>query len=84
MENTRSPWQYNLRPAMADDAPAIRQIISAVHINPLSLDWQRFVIATDGQGRLVGCGQVKTHRDGSLELASVAVQPEWRGRGIAR
>jgi N-acetylglutamate synthase-like GNAT family acetyltransferase len=84
MENTTSSWRYSLRRATAGDAPAIRQIISAVNNNPLGLDWQRFVIATDDQGRLVGCGQVKTHRDGSLELASIAVQPEWRGRGIAR
>ena len=84
MENTTSSWRYSLRRATAGDAPAICQIISAVNNNPLALDWQRFVIATDGQGRLVGCGQVKPHKDGSLELASIAVQPEWRGRGIAR
>ena len=84
MENKNVSWGYSLRRATAGDAPAIRQIISAVNNNPLGLDWQRFVIATDGQGRLVGCGQVKPHRDGSLELASIAVQPEWRGRGIAR
>jgi len=84
MENKASSRRYSLRRATAGDAPAIRQIISAVNINPLGLDWQRFVIATDDQGRLVGCGQVKPHRDGSLELASIAVQPEWRGRGIAR
>lgn len=84
MENMSSIWGYSLRPATESDAPAIRQIISAVHNNPLGLDWHRFVIATDGQGRLVGCGQVKLHNDGSLELASIAVQPGWRGRGIAR
>ncbi len=84
LENNNSTWRYNLRRATAGDDPAIRQIISAVNNNPLALDWQRFVIATDAQGRLVGCGQVKPHKDGSLELASIAVQPEWRGRGIAR
>jgi N-acetylglutamate synthase-like GNAT family acetyltransferase len=36
---------------------------------------------------LIGCGQVKTHSNGKVEslreLASIAVAPEWRGRGIA-
>ncbi len=35
------------------------------------------------QGRVVvGVGQVKPHRDGSLELASMAVAPGHRGQGI--
>ncbi len=33
---------------------------------------------------MIGCGQVKPHRDGSLELASIAVTSEWRGQGVAR
>lgn len=33
---------------------------------------------------MVGCGQVKNHRDGSRELASIAVVPKWRGKGVAR
>ena len=40
-------------------------------------------MAVDKQGRLIGCGQVKVHRDGSRELASIAVVREWRRRGIA-
>lgn len=50
----------------------------------MALDWGRFLIAVDGNDRLVGCGQVKPHKDGSLELASIAVQPEWRKQGVAR
>ncbi len=73
-----------LRRATALDAGAIRHITSAVHNNPMGLNWQHFVIATDQLGGLVGCGQVKLHRDGSQELASIAVQPGWRGNGIAR
>jgi N-acetylglutamate synthase-like GNAT family acetyltransferase len=55
-----------------------------VRINPIGLDWHRFIIAVDQQDHLIGCGQVKPHQDGSLELASIAVQPEWRQRGVAR
>ena len=73
-----------LRPARLEDARRIRQIIYQVQINPMGLDWQRFILAVDEQDRLIGCGQVKPHRDGSLELASIAVLPDWRGQGIAR
>lgn len=76
--------EYTLRPAVADDARAIRQIIFTVRNNPLSLNWRRFVLAVDGEGKIIGCGQVKQHRDGSLELASIAVLPGWRGKGIAK
>jgi N-acetylglutamate synthase-like GNAT family acetyltransferase len=76
---------FVLRPAAEDDFPAIRDLIRMVGINPMGLDWHRFVIAVDPRSNLfLGCGQIKPHSDGSLELASIAVQPEQRGRGIAR
>jgi amino-acid N-acetyltransferase len=37
----------------------------------------------DESERVIGCGQVKPHRDGSQELASIAVLPEYRQRGVA-
>ena len=75
---------YHLRPARVADARRIRQIIHRLHLNPLALDWQRFILAVDEQDQVIGCGQVKPHRDGSCELASIAVLPEWRGQKIAR
>ena len=75
---------YHLRPASAADAKAIRQIIHLVNINPTSLSWKRFIVAVDASRTIIGCGQVKPHRDGTLELASLAVLPEWRGKGVAR
>lgn len=33
---------------------------------------------------MIGCGQIKPHRDGSYELASIAVHPEFREQGVAR
>jgi len=62
----------------------IRQIIALVQINPIGLNWRRFILATDREDRIIGCGQVKPHADGSLELASIAVLPDWRGKGISR
>lgn len=42
------------------------------------------MVAVDSEGDIVGCGQIKVHRDGSHELASIAVVPAWRGGGVAR
>jgi len=73
-----------LRSATADDAAEIKALIRLVRINPTSLDWKRFLVASSADGRLVACAQVKPHADGTLELASLAVRPAWSGRGLAR
>jgi amino-acid N-acetyltransferase len=48
------------------------------------LDWVRFVLAESAGDQVIGCAQIKPHRDGSQELASLVVTPEWRGQGVAR
>mgnify|MGYP001260835696 CR=1 FL=1 len=73
--------EIHLRPATAADQLAIRQLIRQVGINPFDLHWPRFVVA-EIDGQFAGCAQLKPHRDGSLELASVAVQPSLQGQGI--
>ncbi|PWH17570.1 MAG: GNAT family N-acetyltransferase [Anaerolineae bacterium] len=73
-----------LRQACAADLPAIRTLIYQVGINPLGLNWRRFLVAETQAGEFIGCGQLKPHFDGSMELASLAVVPAWRGRGVAR
>jgi N-acetylglutamate synthase-like GNAT family acetyltransferase len=78
-----APAEVDLRPAEQKDSGAIRELIRAVQINPLGLDWRRFIIAVDSSGHLIACGQIKPHQDGSLELASIAVIPERRRQGIA-
>ncbi len=91
---------FTLRPATVADAAAIKALIRQSGINPMGLDWPRFVLAVDTgdewkeQGSflsklqinlpMIGCVQLKPHGDGSVELASLAVVPEWRGRGVAR
>ena len=72
------------RKATQADARAIRELIWRVRINPMSLDWRRFVLAVDEQDRLLGCGQIKPHGDGTRELASIAVQPEHQNQGIGQ
>ena len=76
--------EISIRPATERDAAAIRRLINATHINPFGLDWRRFRIAVGPSGEMLGCGQVKPHADGSRELASIAVWPQFRGMGVAR
>jgi N-acetylglutamate synthase-like GNAT family acetyltransferase len=71
-----------IRPATEADQAEISRIVRSSNINPFSLRWPRFLVAEE-QGRIVGVGQVKEHSDGSRELASIAVIPESRGKGIA-
>jgi len=80
---TMSKAIYFFRKATREDATFIRRLIWRVGINPLGLDWRRFVVAVHEHGVRIGCAQVKSHKDGSLELASVAVVPLYRHQGVA-
>lgn len=73
-----------IRPARESDSARIRDLIHSTGINPLGLDWKRFLVAVDEHDNMIGCGQLKPHGQDLLELASIAVYPEQRGRGIAR
>ncbi len=72
-----------IREATEGDQAAIRVIIRAAQLNPLSLDWPRFMVAEDGP-EIVGIGQVKPHSDGSRELASIAIIPSRQRQGLGR
>ena len=74
---------YTLRNAKKSDEEAIRMLIHQVRINPMDLNWPHFVVVTDENDALVACGQIKQHRDGSHELASIAVTSAHRGKGLA-
>ena len=58
-------------------------MVHQARINPTGLAWERFWVA-EADGEVIGCAQVKPHRDGSRELASLVVQLERRGWGVAR
>jgi N-acetylglutamate synthase-like GNAT family acetyltransferase len=75
---------FTLRAATRADFPAIRALIRIGQINPIGLDWRRFIVAISPGGEIIGCGQIKPHQDGSMEMASIAVLPERRGQGVAR
>ena len=73
-----------IRPARETEAASIRDLIHSVGINPMGLDWSRFVVAVNDRDEMIGCGQIKPHGGDVLELASIAVYPEYREKGVAR
>jgi len=75
---------FTIRPARETDLPAIKELIYSNEINPMGIAWQRFIVATGPDGKVIGCGQLKPHRKEILELASLAVISEYRNQGIAR
>lgn len=74
----------SIRPAREPEAGQIRDLIYLVGINPMGLDWRRFVVAVNELDEMIGCGQLKPHGQEVLELASIAVYPEHQGKGVAR
>jgi amino-acid N-acetyltransferase len=76
--------KITIRPAIEADKPKIRDLVWDAHLNPTGLDWRRFVVGVNARGVVIACAQIKPHRDGSQELASLVVSPEYRGNGIAR
>ena len=75
---------FEIRSALESEGNQIKDLINLVGINPTGLDWRRFIVAVDPSGRVVACGQVKPHGADVRELASIAVHPDFRGRGLAR
>ncbi len=70
-----------IRPATEADGPVIRKLIREANLNRVSLKWPNFLVAEE-DGSIVGAGQVRAHRDGTRELASIAVVPGRQGEGI--
>jgi len=75
---------FSLRPAREAEAAQIKDLIHFVGINPMDLDWKRFIVAVNDQDEMIGCGQLKPHGKDILELASLAVYPEHQEKGVGR
>lgn len=73
-----------LRPARETESRQIKDLIQFVGINPMGLDWRRFIVAVNDRDEMIGCGQIKPHGTDILELASIAVYPKRQGKGVAR
>jgi amino-acid N-acetyltransferase len=72
----------SVRPATADDQNGIVALVRSDRLKPTGLSWSNFVVAVDGP-ELVGAAQIRKHKDGSLELGSLVVARNRRGRGVA-
>ena len=69
-----------IRPARAEDQTTITAMVRGAHLNPMDLDWSRFLVADDESG-IVGVGQIRPHT-GAPELASLVVREDQRGNGV--
>lgn len=76
--------EFSIRPAHESESAQIRELIYLTGINPIGLDWKRFIVAANDRDEMIGIGQLKPHGSDILELASLAVYPEYRGKGVAR
>jgi N-acetylglutamate synthase-like GNAT family acetyltransferase len=81
-KSTVLPAGLKLRGAEAVDQDVITRMVTQARLNPMGLDWRRFILIEAQDGEVIACGQVKPHRDGSRELASLVVEEQWRGMGL--
>ncbi len=70
--------------ATATDVGAIKQLLADNDLPIAGVDdhWKTFVVARDAD-RIVGCGGSEAYAVAAL-IRSIAVAPEYRGRGIGR
>src|SRR5688572_352297 len=70
-----------VRPAFSSDGPAV---LALLHHHPgleVAFQAEEFVVAAEGP-EVLACGRLRRHRDGALEIASVATQPGRHGLGL--
>jgi N-acetylglutamate synthase-like GNAT family acetyltransferase len=75
--------EYKIRPALESESAQIKALINLVGINPSGLDWKRFIVAVNDEGKVIACGQLKPHSGDILELASIGTLPEYEKQGLA-
>lgn len=73
---------FHIRPARQEDQETIVSFIRQAKINPRDLHWERFLVA-EADGQIIGVRQVKVHAQGTREVASGFVLPEYRRRGVS-
>jgi N-acetylglutamate synthase-like GNAT family acetyltransferase len=64
------------------DQETIVSLIRQAKLNPRNLHWENFLVAEEN-GKVVGIRQVKVHAEGTREVASGFVLPEYRNQGIS-
>jgi N-acetylglutamate synthase-like GNAT family acetyltransferase len=71
-----------IRPARKEEQEKIVSLIHQARISPRNLHWERFLVA-EKNGQIVGIRQVKVHAQGTREVGSGYVLPEYRHQGIS-
>ena len=72
-----------IRPATEADRAAILGLMRPRDYNRINLRPECFLVAEEAR-IIIGIGQIKRHRDGTPELASLVVAAERRGEGIGQ
>ena len=78
MKNGKTP---TYRAASYVDIDQILPLIHTVHGDDRDINVTKFIVAVDGN-KVVGCARVKLLEDGTRDLASLAVDTEYRRYGI--
>jgi N-acetylglutamate synthase-like GNAT family acetyltransferase len=71
-----------IRHAQQEDQQTIVSLVRKAKLNPRNLHWQNFLVA-EQDGQIVGIRQVKAYEQGTREVASGFVLPEYRRQGIS-
>jgi amino-acid N-acetyltransferase len=71
-----------IRPARAEEQERIVSLIHEARISPRNLHWENFLVA-EQEGAIVGIRQVRIHAQGTREVGSGYVLPEYRHQGIS-
>jgi len=81
-----------IRPALVGDVPAMAEIINGFAARQLMLPRSQFQFyqhvrdfsVLEHQGEIIGCGALQFVWADMAEIRSLAVKPEWQGRGLGR
>ncbi|MBE2267456.1 MAG: GNAT family N-acetyltransferase [Anaerolinea sp.] len=76
---------YTIRPATANDAETIRNMVRSAPLNPNAVDWRYFMVLeiVEDEKPVIASIAMIHPQDTIHELDSVVTRPEYRGRGYA-
>lgn len=83
---------FVIRPAMVGDVPAMAEIINGFAAKQIMLPRSQFQFyqhvrdfcVIEHEGEIIGCGALQFVWSDMAEIRSLAVKPEWQGRGLGR
>lgn len=71
-----------IRPAQADDFPAIRKLAEKLYLDSADMQAEEFLVAEEDK-KIVGIGRIIKHPD-CLELATFGIDETFRKKGIGK